>query len=593
MSKRVSIERSRPRPSLVDRSAQAPAETAGSSADAGTSAEPTDPTVSRLAVRRGGAQAAGAAPETDRPSLVVPRTTGRLRVDEPVGRWVLAATVLGSSMAFIDGTVVNVALSALSRELHSTVVDNQWVVEAYGLALAALLLVGGALGDLFGRRRVYAIGVGLFALASLFCGLASTPFELVLARAAQGVGAALLVPGSLAIISASFEPGQRGQAIGTWSAFSAITAGVGPTIGGWVVEHWSWRWIFILNVPLGAAVIAILLWKAPESRAEGPRLPLDWPGAVLISVALGGVVYGLIEQAHLGVAHPLVLGSLAVGVAAAVAFFAWEARCSAPMLPLGLFRDRVFAGANAATFLLYAPLGTVLFFYPMNLQQVQGYGAFEAGAALLPLVVVVFVLSRWAGRLVDRTGPRLPLVVGSLITALAYLALALPGRGGTYFTSYFAGVVLLGTGMALSVPPLTTAVMTSVPAHRSGLASGVNNALSRASTMLAIAVLGVLAIGVFNVALDGRLVPLGLPADALAALAGERTKLAEAAVPAGLAAPTAAAVSDALALAFLDAFRALMVACSALSLCAAAVGAVFMRSGPVQGGHDTHVACLE
>src|SRR6266576_2992540 len=333
------------------------------------------------------------------------------------GRWILAAPILGSSMVFIDGTVVNVALPALQANLNATSVDVQWVVESYALFLAALLLLGGSLGDHFGRRRIYAIGVALFALASVWCGLAPSIGQLIAARAVQGIGGAMLVPGSLAIISASFPEDERGQAIGTWSGSTAITTAMGPVIGGWLIQHVSWRAVFFLNLPLAVAVIVISLWRVPETKDEAQHGSLDWVGAGLATIGLGGLVYGLIESSRAGFLHSGVVLPLVVGVASLTAFVFNEAKTLNPMLPLDVFHSRDFAGANLLTLLLYAAFGGALFFLPLNLIQVQGYSATAAGAAFLPFVVIMFTLSRWSGGLVDRFGSRLPLSVGPVIAA--------------------------------------------------------------------------------------------------------------------------------------------------------------------------------
>lgn len=419
--------------------------------------------------------------------------------------WILAATILGSSLAFIDGTVVNIALPALQTDLNATVIDVQWVIEAYALLLAALLLVGGSLGDLYGRKRIFGSGVFLFAAASAYCGFAPTVRQLIFGRVIQGVGAALLVPGSLAIISASFGQQDRGRAIGTWSGFTSITTAIGPVLGGWLIEQASWRWAFFVNLPLAATVLVLTAWHVPESRIGRRNVRLDWTGAVLATFGLAGLVYALIESSKSDRKEPLIIAALLLGGLALASFMAVETRTNAPLLPLGLFRTENFSGANLLTLLLYSALNGVLFFFPLNLIQVQGYTATAAGAALLPFIVSMFLFSRWSGGMVDRYGARRPLIFGPVVAAAGFALFAVPSVGGSYWVTFLPAVGMLGLGMAMSVAPLTTTVMNAVPEEQAGIASGVNNAVSRLAAVLSIAALGVIAVHTFDAHLNVRL----------------------------------------------------------------------------------------
>lgn len=491
--------------------------------------------------------------------------------------WVLAATILGSSMAFISSTVVNVALPTLQSQLNATVSDVQWIVEAYALLLGALILVGGSLGDRFGRRRIFVLGVALFAIASAGCGLAADITQLVWARGIQGIGGALLIPGSLAIISASFPAADRGRAIGLWSGFTAITSAIGPVLGGWLIETLSWRWIFWMNVPLALVILGISLGRVPESRDEGAAKHLDRWGAFLVVLGLGSVVFGLLESANLGLGNPWILGSIAIGVLLLVAFLRVEAQTANPMMPLSLFHSQTFAGANVLTFLLYAALGGVLFFLPFNLIQVQDYSATGAGAALVPFPVIMFFLSRWSGGLVSQYGARRPLIIGPAIAAIGFGLMMIPQVGGSYWITFFPAIVVLGLGMAISVAPLTTTVMEAVETRYAGTASGINNAVSRVASLLAIAILGIVMLTVFSSSLAARLAPLDLPSSARQSLAAQSINLAATAVPPGLSNAMNQAVEQAIAIAFVDGFRVVMGIAVALAIASAAMAALMIE----------------
>ena len=491
---------------------------------------------------------------------------------EDAAPWILAATILGSSMAFIDSTIVTVALPAIQASFHATVVDVQWVVESYGLFLAALMLVGGSLGDMLGRRKIFLVGVLIFAIASLACGFASGIQHLIVARSIQGVGAALLVPGSLVLISVGFDETSRGQAIGTWSGFTTITSAIGPVLGGWLVEHASWRWAFLINVLLAAMVIAISVRYIPESRGAGVGR-IDWLGALLVTIGLGGLVTGFIESVNWGWKGPVVFGSLIVGCACLSVFILVEGRVTAPMVPPKLFASRTFSGANLLTLFLYAAIGIFFFLFPLNLIQVQGYSATAAGAAVLPLILLMFTLSRWSGGLVTRYGPRLPLIIGPLIAALGFGLFAVSSTGGSYWENFFPGIVVLGFGMAVTVAPLTTVVMNSADRDRVGAASGINNAVARVAGVLAIAVLGSVMVNAFGYELNHQLGKLFLAPDALHDIQAEKIKLAGVELPASLDANTKAAVGEAVRQAFVFGFRLVMLMC--VALCVASAGAAW------------------
>jgi len=487
-------------------------------------------------------------------------------VDKP---WVLAATIVGSSMPFIDGTVVNVALPAIQASLGAAVSEAQWVINGYLLTLGALILVGGAAGDRFGRRRVFVLGIALFTAASVACGLASTATALVIARAVQGIGGALLIPSSLAIISATFAVAERGRAIGTWAGASALTTALGPALGGWLVDTFSWRAIFFVNVPIAALALWLAIRHVPESRAESGNAGLDWRGCILATAGLGALAFGLTDASNVGWSRPSTLIAIGGGIVI-LALFVWaEARARAPMMPLGLFRSAPFSGVNAMTLLLYFALSGAMFFLPFNFIGIQGYSAAAAGAAFLPFSLIMGGLSRWAGGLMDRFGARLPLVVGPVISAIGYALLALPGIGGSYWSTFFLPMIVLGVGMAISVAPLTTAVMRAVDDSDAGVASGVNNATARVAGLLAVALLGAVAVGTFRGDLDDRLTQLGASAEIRRAMNVEAARLAEARAPRDLEAAQRQVLTRALHQSFVHSFRVVMLLAAAAALLSA------------------------
>ncbi|HEY8553206.1 MAG TPA: MFS transporter [Burkholderiales bacterium] len=471
-------------------------------------------------------------------------------------RWVLAASILGSSLAFIESSVVNLALPSIQSGLGTTSTGVQWVVNAYLLVLVAFMLIGGALGDRYGLRRVFTLGTALFGAAALGCALAPSAPLLIAARLAQGLGGALLVPASLAMISAHFDARERGRAIGTWAGASALTTAIGPVLGGWLVDHWGWPAVFLIMPPLAALTLAIAA-RIPASPVATERR-LDYFGGVLTAVALGLLVYGLVNPATPPQRTALLLLALLVGGA-----FLWhESRFGAPMLPLSLFRSRIFAGANLMTLLLYFALTGVLYFLPFNLIQVQGYTAARAGAALLPFAVIMGLGSTFAGDSIRRHDPRVVLTIGPMITAAGFVALAVPGAGVS-LASFLPGIVVVGIGMTVGVAPLTTVVMSS--GAEPGIASAVNNTAARLGGVLAIAALTAFAVLEFAGALADRLAAAGVPAGLAEQLLADASRLAGLAPPSGTPPALAAAVGDAVARSYVQTFRVVAGLCAVLA----------------------------
>jgi EmrB/QacA subfamily drug resistance transporter len=418
---------------------------------------------------------------------------GTLRYASPAGRWALLATVLGSAVVFLDGTVVNIALPAIGRDLGAGMDGLQWTINGYLLTLAALILLGGSLGDRFGRRRVFVLGVIWFAAASLLCGLAPNLTLLVAARVLQGIGGALLTPGSLAIIQASFRPDDRGQAIGAWSGLSGVAVAIGPFLGGWLVQALSWRLIFLLNLPLAALVVWVALRHVPESADPESARELDLAGAVLAVLGLGGTTFALIEAPTLGVTSPAVVLAALVGVGGLLAFVTVEARSRHPMLPLSLFASRPFTGTNLVTLAVYGALSAILFLLVVHMQQVLGYSPIQAGVATLPITLLLFLISPHAGRLAHRIGARVPLTVGPLVAALGIGLMVRIQADSSYWLDVLPALLVFGLGMSITVAPLTATVMAAVEARHAGVASAVNNAVARAAGLIAVAVLPALA----------------------------------------------------------------------------------------------------
>jgi EmrB/QacA subfamily drug resistance transporter len=496
--------------------------------------------------------------------------------------WVIAAASIGSGMAFLDSTVLNVSLPAVQADLGASAREAQWVYGAYALVLSALLLIGGSLGDRYGRRRVFVVGAAIFAFASAWCAFAPGSGQLIAARAVQGLGGALLVPESLAIVGASFEGKLRAKAIGAWGALSGTAMAVGPVLGGWLVEEVSWRVAFLITPVLAVVAITIALWHVPESRdPEVHRL--DLAGALLATSGLGGLVYALIESSASGFSEPAVLAALILGAVALLGFVFVERRGRDPMVPPSLFRSRDFDGANLVTLLFYMALTGSLYFLPFLMMQVHGYSAFVAGSVFLPFVAMAFLLGRLSGRIVARFGTKVPLVVASLAVVVGLLLFALPSvEHGSYWTSFFPAMVVQGFGMALVITPVTTVALGSVESEHSGLASGVNNAMARVAGLLAVAVLGMVIYGAFSTSLDDRLESMDLPGRVRSELEAAKDNLGAAEAPRGVDAGTAAKIERAIDESFVAGFRAVMLVSAGLALASALAAALLVGDGRVQ-----------
>src|SRR5215217_5775300 len=496
--------------------------------------------------------------------------------------WVIAAASLGSGMAFLDSTVLNVALPAVQTDLEVSAREVQWVFGAFALVLAAFLLVGGSLGDRYGRRRVFVVGAAIFAAASVWCALAPGAGHLVAARAVQGAGGALLVPASLAIVGASFEGRLRAKAIGAWAALSGAAMAVGPVLGGWMVEEVSWRAPFLITPAMAVVAIPIALGHVPESR-DPQASRLDLVGAVLATTGLGGLVYGLIESSASGFADPVVLSALILGGGALASFVFVERRAKDPMVPPSLFRSRDFDGANLVTLLFYMALSGSLYFVPFLMMQVHGYSAFVTGSVFLPFVAMALLLGRLSGYILGRFGVKIPLVVASLTAAVGYALFAVPGaEQNSYWTSFFPAMVVQGFGMALAITPLTTVALGSVEGEHSGLASGVNNAAARVAAPLAVAVLGIFVYAGFSASLDARIGTMNLPGEVRSKIEAEKGDLGAARAPERVNAKMAAHIDHAIDESFVAGFRTVMVICVGLAFASALAAALLVDEQKMQ-----------
>lgn len=474
--------------------------------------------------------------------------------------WVLATAILGSSLAFIEGSVVNLALPAVQSDFDATSVGLQWVINAYLLMLVSFMLIGGSLGDRYGLRRIFMFGTTVFSIGALGCAFAPSLPLLTTARLIQGLGGALLVPTSLALIGSHFNEEERGRAIGTWAGASALTTAIGPVLGGWLVDGWGWPAVFLLVTPLGALTLIIAWWRVPVSPIKDDER-LDYIGAALLVAALGLLVYALVNPGSPLLQLTLFFLALLFGVS----FISREWRFESPMLPPDLFRSRPFSGANAMTLLLYFALLGMLYFLPFNLIQVQGYTATEAGAAFLPFTLILGFGSTFAGGMIRKFNPRMILTLGPLVAAVGFAALALPGTHASYVWGFLPGIVIIGAGMTLSVAPLTTVVLSAVPERHTGAASGANNTAARLGGVLAVAVLTTVAVRFFAGSLASQLYAAHVPATLVEQLLGGASRLAELGPPSGAPQAVAISVNDAVALAYVKTFRVLTLVCGALA----------------------------
>ncbi len=490
---------------------------------------------------------------------------------------IILVTILGSGMVYLDQTALTVALPTMQVAFHTDVAGLQWLVDIYILTLACLLLIGGGLGDRYGRVRVYVTGMILFTIASVICGATTSLGALIAARALQGIGGALLVPGSLAILNATIQPERRGRAIGLWSSFAPLIALAGPVVGGALVDTLSWRIIFFLNVPLGALASFLALRYIPENKDEHATGPLDWPGIFTLLVGLGGLVYGIIEGPNLGLFTPSVLIALLIGLVGLAAFVFTEAHSPAPIMPLSFFRNLTFTGINLVTLVLYLALSGVFFFLVINFQQAQGYSAQESGLAQLPASLVLVFIATPVGRLSSRFGAKPLMLIGIVLCGVAFLLFARLGLETNYWTSFFPAIVTFGLGLGLFVVPLTAVALTALPDRFSGVSSGVNNAATRVAQMLAVAIFGAMLASGFRAALINRLTPIDLDPPLRAQLIDNARNLGAIEVPLSLHVEQITQVRQAVRLALVDSSRVLMFVCAGLCLLAALITAFLIR----------------
>jgi len=496
-----------------------------------------------------------------------------------IQKWTLVSTILASSLVFIDSTALNVALPALQKDLGITGTELLWVINGYALLLSALLLVGGSLGDLYGRNKLFLIGLGIFSISSFICGISQTPLQLIVARAIQGIGGALLTPGSLSILSSQFGSESRGRAIGLWSTFSALTAIFGPVLGGWLAGLGLWRVIFFLNIPLSVVVFISMIYKVPESK-NPDAMKLDIWGAILVTLGLAGITYGFIEAPKHGFGHPIIISSLLLGGSSLIGFVIVQSRSSHPMMPLNLFKSSTFGGGNLLTLFVYAALGGAMFFVPLNLIQIQGYSELIAGLAMLPMIISIASISPFAGKFADSKGVRKPLIIGPIITGTGFYLFSTYGitpGPSAYWSTFFLSFLLLGIGMGITVAPLTTAVMGAISEDNSGIASGINNTVARAAGVLAIALLGAVVLFSFKKSIENEISTMDISDGMKNEIMLESVKFAAAEVPDGLSEENKVIVKSQLNNSFIGAFNRVVYVSSLLCLLGSLMAIIFVR----------------
>ena len=505
-------------------------------------------------------------------------------LNSPAGRWVMVSCILASSMAFIDSTALNVVLPSLQKSLNATGTDLFWILNAYLLMLAALILIGGSLGDQLGRKKIFITGIIIFICGSAACGIVSGISGLIISRMVQGVGGALMIPGSLSLISSSIDEKEKGKAIGTWSAFTTVVTMGGPALGGALADAGLWRYIFFINIPLGIIAIIILATRVEESKDEDSDHKIDYPGAITIALGLALITFGFLRIPALGLRHWQVYGSLSLGLILLILFLIIEYKSRHPMMPLSLFANLTFGGANLLTFFLYAALGATMLFMSLNVVQVQGYSQLASGLTFLPFTVLMILITRFAGSLSDKYGPRLLLIAGPAVTGCGFLLLSFVKQtqgASQYFTTFFPGIMVMGLGMSFTVSPLTTAVMGSVSNHFSGTASGVNNAVSRIAGVFTNAVFGALAVLFFAGALQSQLKPLLLNKATQQEVMAQAVNLGDAHVPAGAGEQDGKQLKIIYKTAFIAAYSIILKIAALLAFAGALMAFIFIRNDSV------------